>query len=260
MIKKLLVLVFTIHFAFAIQITVSPDKDNNVSVSTIERDALKDFVYKTMNFELTDEGAYKVVRDNRILANEFLKQKKLTDFDKARLRVEAELYLSTRFVKDLQKSIKIPEKVLYSYYLDHKDEFKKEGQVDTVAFFFKSPEEAIAFYNQVKSKDLDFAMNLAKKFNNEKVIVKEYGTRSLKTIKKPLKKFLEDPSNLHKFLPPFIYEPNFATIFYVRSYQPGKGYYSFDKVKKKIEKKLYDRTFLKKRQEILKKYGVNEAN
>ena len=238
---------------FGIEVKIFPDKDTNITISILEKNALKKFVKSTMNFELLDEGAYKIAKENRALANEYLKQKKLSSYDIARIKTEIEMYLANHFIEDIQKNVKIPEKILMSYYLDNKNKFKKVDEASIVLIFFNNYDNAAKFYENVKNRDYPYAKTLANEYN---ATIKEYGFKKITKLKSPAKDYLLQFKKAGIFLPPVVLSPNTVSILYVKKYKIGKGYQDFEDVKEDIRKFLYNKTFLRERNKILRKYGI----
>jgi hypothetical protein len=235
---------------FAVNVEIEEDK--NISISNIEKDALKSFVKETMNFVLMDKAAFKIAKENRILANEYIKNYGINQYDKARIRVEIEMYLSNRLTKKIQQKVNLPREILYSYYLDNKEKFKKSDKVDIAIFFFKNPEEAIEFYTKYRNKSFEEMRKAVEKTGG---MVKEYNSKEVEKLKDPIKTLLKMQKRSKILLPPIV-GVKYSSLLFVKRYHKGEGYKSFDEVKNTIKKLLYDKTFLKMRNEILKKYGV----
>ncbi len=246
-------LLFIVVPLFAIEVKVYPDRDTNISISITEKNALKDFVKSTMNFVLRDKGAYNIAKENRVLANEYIKRKKLLNYDLARIKVEAEMYLATQLVQDIQNNIKLSDKLLLSYYLDNKERFKKPDEADIVLIFFNNYDDAAKFYENVKNRDFSYAKQLVKKYN---ATIKDYGFKKITELKPPTKEYLLQYKKSGIFLPPVILAPKSISILYVKEYRIGKGYRNFEDVKEDIRKFLHNKTFLRERNKILKKYGI----
>lgn len=235
--------------SFAVEINITPDKAINVTQKDIT--TYKYYVKRKYNYVITDnKGAKKIIKENRILANEFLK-KGFLDKEKEYIKIMIEDYLADRYVQNIQRSIKIPEKVLYSYYLDHKDKFKEGAKVDIVRFSFKIYEDAVDFYN--KAKRLHNEEAIKKLATQYKAQVKNYGWRDVNMLKKTFASFIKKDTKGY-LVPPFILSKNVINVYYIRDYKKGEGYYPFKKVKEKIRNILYNKTFGHKREEILKQY------
>jgi len=249
--KNFALLFFVATLSFALQVDIHPD--NKITVTNQDKDALKSFLAKFYRFHIRDQGALNLVKGNRVLANEYVKSHQLSKADKTYITIQIEQYLADKFVQDFQRRNTISDKVALSYYLDHKDDFKKSDQVDTVLFVFNDPEKAVDFYTQVKGKDLSYAQNLAKEYN---ATIKDIGYKKIDEVKYPTRAFLEKNKKSNYFLPPIILNTSSADVLYVRSYKKGNGYKPFKEVKEDIIKLLRKKTFLKERDKLLKKYGV----
>ena len=249
--KEILFISLLVSVLFAIKIDVKVDENKSITPTNREKDAFKSFSKETMRFNISDQGAYNLIKENRALANEYIKKFGISEFDKARLKVESEMYLANKMIKTIQQSISIPYEVLYSYYLDNKNQFKEGDKVDAIMFFFIDPDKAIDFYLKVKNEKIN-VNNLAKEFN---FVQKKHVDLDVEKLKPVIKTILKKSKKKKYLLPPLI-GSKYSVVMYIEKYKKSKGYKPFDKVKSVIEKKLYNETFIKKRNEILKKYGV----
>ena len=249
MIRNILIIGFFVITSFAIEIQLFPDKKINVTRSDLGE--YKTYIKKKYNYVITDnEGAKKLIRENRILANEFLKNG-MYKKEKEYIKIMLEDYLADKYVQNIQRSIKIPEKVLYSYYLDNKEKFKKPSQVNIIRFRFKTYDDAADFYNKARTLHNEQAIKkLAMQHNAQ---IKDYGWRNVTTLKKNFTSFIKKNEKSY-LIPPFIQNAQATNVYYIRDYKKEGDYYSFDKVKQKIRDILYAKTFEQKREEILKRY------
>ncbi|SMC10168.1 hypothetical protein [Nitratiruptor tergarcus] len=243
--RKLFLLSLIAISLFAIDIKISPDK--NITVSYQDTKAIKTFYQEVFKFRLADEGAYKLAEENRILANAYIKRYGLDNNDIARIKVETELYLANHMVKNIQNSIKLSDKVLYSYYIDHKDQFKGSDKVDLVIFYFKDPEKAVDFYIKAKGKTLEEAKKIASK----DIVIKEYKNLDIKKMKPFFQNIIQKYGPKH-FLPPIFDEV--SSVSYIQDYHKAQKYKKFEDVKEEIRKLLYSKTFLRERNKILLQY------
>lgn len=238
---------------FAVQLQITPDK--RVEVTRSDASALKSFLKEFFHFYITENGAYDLVKKNRVLANQYLKEYPLREDDISYLKIQIERYLADKYVKQIQKKEQIDEKVLLSYYLDHKNNFKKLPKVDTVLFLFNDPDKAIVFYEKVKGKDYAYAQTLAKELN---ATVKHYGWRTIDKLKHPTREFVEKSKKSNYFLPPLVLNPYSAGVLYVKEYKAQEGYRPFEDVKDEIRELLWKETFVKVRNRLLKEYGASD--
>jgi len=246
--KKILLSLLITCSVFAIDIKISPD--TKIVVSNKDKTAIQGFYDKFFKFHLTDDGAYKLVKENRILANEYLKKYGLSNDDKERIKVETELYLANAMVRKIQNNIKLSDKVLYSYYIDNKDKFKDSERVDLSIFYFKNPEKAFQFYWTAKNKKFEDAKKLAKQLSKD-IVIKDYNDVKLNTMKPFFRNMITKYGAGH-LMPPIFDEV--TSVSFIRAYHEATEYKKFNDVKEEIRKILYNKTFLRERNKILSQY------
>ena len=253
--RMFFLMTFLFHLSlFAIQFELKPD--NNITIKSNDVEALKSFLLKNLGFHIKEDGAYNITRDNRLLANAYLKKHTLSDYDQSYIKVIIERYLADLYVDLMQKREKIDEKILLSYYYDNKDKFKEDDKVDIVLFIFPNAEDAIQFYVKGKNKTLQELKKIAKQFN---ALVKDVGIKSIVEIRYPTRTFLEKIKKSHYLLPPTIYSPNSADVLYVKEYKRISGYKPFSVVRDNILRILRKKTFVKERNILLRQYGLKEG-
>jgi len=238
---RYIIVFLLIYFQYlhAIDIKVQPDK--NIQVLPSDVFAMKNFLKKKYHFIATnDDGVRKLVKENRILANEYLKAGKL---NMNLLKVELEKRFADAYVRDLQKKIKIPQKVLKSYYYDHLKEFKQSPKVEIVRYSFNTYENAEKFYRQFKNNK---QINVSD-FNGTE---KDIGIVDLDRVREPLKGLAQEYKKGY-VSPPYIWSKDRYDVYYIKNFIKRGKYKKFDEVKEDIKKILYDRTFVKEREKII---------
>ena len=250
MMKKILFFVLLTSFLFGVELHIAPQKDINITSQDV--DVLKQYVLRTLNFHLSEKGAKRIALDNRLLANEYLKKYKLTPFDKKYLQICVERYLADKMVQEYQKSIPIDEKVLLSYYLDHKEKYKKEPKIDEVLFWFDDAKKAIEFYLQVQGKNFEEAKKLAAKYGGR--VEDRGGEKKLSQFSQKVQEFIKKNPHPYYAMPPIIFSPTAASVLYIKSYKKAQGYEPFEHVKDKVKKEILQKAFAKMRKELLAKY------
>ncbi len=240
-----LMVIFTISgYSIEVQITL----DKKIDVSSADIAAMKYFLKKKYNFIANNEkGVKKLVKENRALANAYLNSEYFKKkFNKNLFKIKTEMQLAENFVKELQREIKIPDKVLKSYYYDHLEDFKESPQVRLVRFSFKNYDDALNFYhNRLKSDSVD-----VKDFNG---ITRDIGYANIDKIREPLKSLIKE-NGKNYISPPFIWAKDRYDVYYVKETKKSDGYKKFDQVKNRIKDILYQKTFNKKREEVIKEY------
>jgi hypothetical protein len=241
-----------VSLAYSVEIDVRPS--NTIKVDSKDVDLFKYYLKKVYRIYIPEYGAKKIAEENRILANEFLKNYGLSENDKRYLKLITEKYLSEKFVEKFQKeNAHLDEKVLLSYYLDNKDKFKNEDEVYVVMFAFDNPEKAIRFYNasNESNKKYEEVEKLAKELN---ATIKEKGWVSVKKIKQPFRSIIEKKKKGGLALFPEMVSSNSFIVLYSKEYKKREGYKPFEKVRKTIEQFLLKETFNDFRNQLLKKY------
>jgi hypothetical protein len=236
---------------YAIEIQIKPD--DKITVSTGDVNALKSYLKKKYRFHISEKGAKKVVKENRILANEYLRQGLFRNDEKKRLQIEIETRFADEFVEHLQRKIKISPEVVKSYYYDHLDEYKESDEVGLERFRFKNFQDAMKFYEEASSQP-DERERILSKYNGKKIYKGEVKKERLR---ESISSFITKDA-VGTFLPPMIGRADAVDVYYVYSYRPAKGHKPFEKVKKEIEDLLYKKTFAKEREKILSKYLQEE--
>ena len=249
MVKKLFVFLSLCVALFAIQIDIHQDR--NLSISNEEVQAFRDYVKDMTNFVLNEKGAKKLVKENRVLALEYL-QKPLSSYDRSRIRVMVEDYLAKALVDRFQnKILNTDPKILYSYYLEHIDKYKKSDTIDLVIFVFKDYQKAQEFYEKVKNiRDLQKIQKEAK--NAHALDVKELENYPVARAGKIVKSFL-DPKRSDYFLPPIVFSKGNVRVIFVHRYHVAKDYEPFEKVKEKVKRDLFQEAYLRYREKLVKK-------
>jgi len=239
-----LVVIFAIS-GYSIEVQINPDK--KIDVSSADIAAMKFFLKKKYHLTVNDKGAKQLIKENRTLANAYLNSEYFKKkFNKNLFKIKTEMQLADNFVKELQREIKIPDKVLKSYYYDHLEDFKESPQVYLVRFSFKNYDDALNFYqNRLKSDSID-----VKDFNGT---TRDIGYANIDKIREPLKSLIKE-NGKNYLSPPFIWAKDRYDVYYVKETKKSDGYKKFEQVKNRIKDILYQKTFNKKREEVIKEY------
>ena len=235
------ILLSIVIYVFSIDVHVTKDKKITIENSDIM--ALQQYFQKILNFHITEEGAKNLVRDNRILANKYIESPYFSK-DKKYNQIIIEKIFADNYIQHIQSSIRLPQKILKSYYLDHIEQYKKSDKIFLELFHFSNYQQALNFYqNPLQDRN-----NIGKG--------KTIGWVSIKNINSILKSLLKKGQENY-FLPPIVTKDG-IDVFWVKKYKKESGYQGFDTVKSQIKEYLLKKTFVKKREEILRKITGNE--
>jgi hypothetical protein len=238
-----------LYSLFAIELKIAPDQ-NRSTISAQEAKALKYLIYKQLNFHLLEEGAKKLARENRALANQYLREYGLEKKDLNYFKVWIEKYLAEKFIKKKEEESIKDEKILLSYYLDHKEKFKWPDRVDTVILWFNNIDKAMDFYYRgQKIKDCEKLIKIATSMGAR---VEEMGYREVEKFKSPTRELLRKKDG--SLLPPLIVSPTSVSLLCVRKYEPSKGYKNFQEALPDVKREFFKEAFTKMRREIVKRY------
>ena len=232
---------------FALDITIKPSKNYN-QVSQADIKAMQEYVKRKYHLFLYKKSAKNAVIDSRILSNEYFKKGLFTPKEKKKLQIELEMRYADKYIDYLQRKIKIPEKVLRSYYYDNIEKFKADPEVQFIRYRFDNYKDANNFY-----QDLLISKNPKKIIEKYHPKIHQEPFVKVAKLKEPYRSFVQ-PQKSGYPLPPVVVKKNVYDVFYVKNYKQENRYKPYENVKKEIEDLLYKQTFAKKREEILKEY------
>ena len=231
-------MIFLLSFVIGANIQITPDSSLKIDQKDIA--AMKSFVKKKYHFIMNEKGAKKIVKENRLLSDAYLKHNLLSDFEKRMIRIEIEKKLADNYVSYLQKKKSFPEKVLKSYYYDHIEEFKKPDEVKLILYKFSKYDDALHFLQNPKNVTSYSKQNL--------------GWKYIKGIKNPYRQFIKSGKKGY-YTPVFVMGKNRYDIFYVEDYRDNKNnYFPYKDVRSQIERIFLNKTFEREREKILRQY------
>ena len=233
----------------AVQLQIT--QDQKIETSQIDENAIKSYFKDVLGFVISDKGAEKLVKENRILSDEYLRKYSLNDFEYARARVMVEDYLSKLLIDKFQNKINLDDKVLLSYYYDNLEKFKESDKVDIIGYEFDSYDKALDFYYTIKKAHTPLSQAV-QKFSPD---IKNYPAQKLSSINYKVKRLIKKNASSY-FLPPLFLGEK-VKVLYIKKYYPAEGYIPFQKVRNKIKKILFDETFLKYRNQLIQQYMKN---
>ncbi len=232
---------------YAIEIDISLSNSTDVDAVDVERFKV---MLQKRNMGISDEGAKNAIKENRILANAYMKEYGIPDLLKIEMQIILEEKLRNMLVRKEKEKIEINNDVLLSYYKNHKDEFYKSEEITFNVYNFKNYEDAHSFYNKNRNNYTEIDSYV--KDNN---ITKISETMLKSKLHKELRALLKD-GNVTKYItPPEFFNKKYM-ILDVVSIQKAK-ILPFDKVKEKVRKSLLSKINQDTKTKLLAKYKKN---
>jgi hypothetical protein len=233
---------FSVHL-LALNIQVSESSNHNISSLDIEKTVA---LWQKRNLRIDDQEAKKLVLENRVLADAFLKNGNLNDAIKVENQIVYEEQLADIFVQNELKKIDNIE-IPLSYYENNKHEFFVLADIKFKVYAFKAFEEALDCYNKNKND-----ISLLDAYATEHNTTVEEHTMSLKQLHPQLQNLLIDFETKGYIAPPQKFFTNyivFEVVDIIKAHlQP------FEEVKASIQTKLKKKIMNQKRDELLEQY------
>lgn len=212
MTKKILLLFFAFLPLLAIDIKLSPDQKIEITPQEIQK-TIDKALAKRIRIEKKD--AKDVAFDNRLLANELLKNNLLLEDVALELKLSLEENFADLFVAKHQETIAINDHVLESYYNTHKKEFQEDQLVDVVIYEIKEFETASKLYDTFKNTPHN-AETYAKEHN----ITSSTQKSELSKLSPVLKDALRDYEQKNYLTPPLFFQKKFFVV-YIKDIAPN---------------------------------------
>lgn len=225
---KLFLLFFIITFSYALDIKVSLSQ--NSTISELEKTTLINQLRKR-NINIRPEQAEKYVRDNRILADKYIKDIGLTDADLVELKIAYEEKLKDKLIDVKLNDLLLDDDILLSYYKDKKAEFYYKKLIDFDIYRFSNYNDSKEFY--------EIALGNQEKLENfcrDRNITGEHQVIELDRLRPELQILLLDDNTTNYYTTPQKFYKDYL-ILKVNELKLD-GYYSFENVKEDIKKKL----------------------
>ena len=145
--KKISTIFLTSIFIYA-NSTICYENPKNIKVSKEEIRIYKNNI--TNGNILSDKAIKETLLKNRLFSKAFLKKYNIDKKTKTLLNLSIENTLSNLYIKKLKQLNKPDDKVLKSFYLDHKDEFKPVEKVSISTIKVNSLKKADKIYLKLK--------------------------------------------------------------------------------------------------------------
>lgn len=237
---------------FLMAITVEIKKDSTVEVKPSEINVMKK-IWKRKGVAIEYDDAKKLILENRLLSNDFIKKYGIDSDYLMRLRLQAEEDLSKLLIKKTLDEHKVDDRVLKSYYIDKYKEFISDKKVHFKAFGFEDFDSAYNFYKKYKNNIENInKLNIYAKENNITIVDKTLSENNINPQISPLFKKSKEPV----LLPPVFYGNKFYEIAILERIPAKK--IPFEKAKNIIKEKLFAKRYNEIRNKLLKKHENNE--
>jgi len=234
--KFLLTTIISTTITLGIELSISPDKEKEVEVKEKELKMTQNILGKKK------KKISRYIRENRMLANLYLKKyakegnKKWEEFLQFK-KLNIEEALSNMLIDINQSKQSIDEKVIKSYYIVHRNDFKKPKTLELKLYSSQDYKKAVHIYTTLKKEGNYTSLPVPKEMNLSISQVFPYIRDLFKNAKKG------------DILPPLFFKDSFI-IFQVKDIKPEE-IMDFKEVKEDIKSILFYKTREKIRKEIL---------
>lgn len=103
-------------------------------------------MFKMNHINISKKNAKEVVRDNRLLSEQYIKEYGLNNEYLTTLRLSIEKDLAEKLVAENLKQLDVNDDVIKSYYIDNKEDYKKPDEVKLKIYEFNDYDSAQKFY------------------------------------------------------------------------------------------------------------------
>jgi hypothetical protein len=234
----------------ALEITVKPS--DSIKVDQVDVDRFQSML-KKRRMGMSDKSAKKAIKENRILANAYMKEYGLPDLLKIEMQIILEEKLRNTLIKKEKKKIDISDDILLSYYKDNPEEFYQSEELTFNVYTFKQYDDAHEFY--VHNKD---AYSQIADYVAEHNVSNESHTMLKSKLHKELQPLLKDDNVTNYITPPEYFYKNYV-ILDVVSIQEAK-IAPFETVKKRVRERLLSKITQETKDKLLEKYSTEDGN
>jgi predicted transcriptional regulator len=244
MLKSLLALLFLNVFLYAIEIDFIADKKIDVSQDEITQ--FKAQVLK-QRIRIDDKEAKRVLMENRILANYYLKNEKVPQFFKLNLVHKTEKLLAKMLVDKYEEELELSDDILLSYYRAKKDEFYRQKQILLNVYKFKDFDSALEMYMAKRDK-MDSLDSYAKEHEIKMIEQLLEVSNMHQQIRSNLRN-LEDENYL---VPPQKWADGYIVVHAVRFVE--ENYMPYEEIKEDIRERLIVQNRKNARRKLMQEY------
>jgi len=144
LLKPVILFSASLSLAFGVEVQILPEKKIDKEISKKETEKIISML-KKQGFYIKEPDAKRVVYENRLLANEFLKNpknRKIVEDTKEETRLQLEKKFADLLVKQHLDKIKLNDDITKSYYIKNRKKFEKNKEVSFDSYEFEDFEEA----------------------------------------------------------------------------------------------------------------------
>lgn len=225
-------------------IEITPNKNLNVTPDEAEQMRV---LWEKRQFTIDQKESHKLVKENRVLANAFLENVKLTDKLKAEISIYTEEKLAEAMVKYTISKLNMNEDILRSYYEENKHEFFQTEDIHFNLFTFTTYDDALSFY-QVNKDNLDNINPYILEHN----ITKIEDTVPTKGLHSEIKNILSSDKKTGYITPPEKFYKNYIVIEVIE--YKNAHIATYESVKNDVKALLYKKINKDTRSKLLKEY------
>ena len=221
--------------------------DRNFSVTPRHVDAMKAHLYEKTRFKPNaDKDVIQILQDNHLLAQQYLSK-----LDPQQRQIEMDVILDEVFaekmIKDAQRKAKIPEDVVRSYYLDNLENYRLHPLYTLHIYQSDDFEQLFQLFQFATDHG---AKDVSAKAEALKLKAVQY-RQPYKRMPPYLRDLLDDSAKAGKYFPP-LYTPKGFVVIHVADVKPQEGYWDFQNAAISIRSTLYQKTYLRMRDTLLK--------
>ena len=245
MLKLLSALLFLNVFLSAIEIDFISDK--KIDVTQDEITYFKAQVLK-QRVRIDDKEAKRILNENRILANLYLKEETIPQSYRINLTHKVEKMLAKMLVDKYEEKLELSEDILLSYYRAKKDEFYKKKQILLNVYKFNDFDSALEMY-MAKREKID-NMDAYAKEHDIKMIEQQLEVDNMHIQIRANLKNLEDENYL---VPPLKWADGYIVVHAVRFIE--ENYMPYEEVKEDIKERLMVQNRKNARKKLMQEYA-----
>lgn len=233
-------------YVLAAEIDIATDKTDLITQNDI--DAITKLI-ASRHMRVTSKNAVKILKENKILANAFLKEKLLTAETKADINVLLNEKLANLMVDNSLEKKPLSDEVLLSYYKDNLVDYYQNKKITFSVYSFDDFNSSLDFYTKYKDKVKSIK-------NTEANMSQESQTLLLRNLHPDLVNLLLDNNTTGYITPPQKFYKKYI-ILHVKDFIDA-GIEKFEAVKDDVKKIVQKKIRYDTKKALLNKYKKSE--